>query len=154
MPFSYETFLEQCRGNVSPALWEMLRELTAESDRGPLLEDWAPFYRRLKEELTYQRNMRLGKNPAAPAFRDEWEVRVVTAAMNEKNPWQAEKILLAMEFEKLDELVTQHYFDQAALIGYALKLKLLERKTIFRKEAGRAELEGIVTGLQEQIMNM
>ena len=52
--------------------------------------------------------------------------------MNNKNPLAAEEMLLSFEFERLDELVGIHYFDDYALIGYALKLKLLERKTSFK----------------------
>ena len=47
-----------------------------------------------------------------------------------------------------------HYFDDCALVGYAMKLKLLERKTVFRQQEGKAELGRIVDGLQQQIMNM
>ena len=154
MPLTYEEFLSRCRGSVSDQRYEMLSSLSVDSSGGPLVSDWAAFYGKLKAELTYQRSVRLGRGIPAPTERDDAAVRAVSAAMNEKDPLAAEKLLLAMEFEQLDALVSLHYFDEAALVGYALKLKLLERKTIFRFSEGKAELESIVTGIQEQIMNM
>lgn len=154
MPFSYDTFLGMCRGNVKQERYQMLETLTVQSAEGALVSDWAKFYGVLNEELTYQRRARLGKPCQAPVNRDDGAIRTVTAAMNEKNPLEAEKMLLSLQFEKLDELVNQHYFDDAALVGYALKLKLLERKTVFQRDTGRAELDRIAEGLQKQIMNM
>lgn len=154
MPFSYDEFLSQCRGSVSQSRYEMLSGLSADSSQGPLVSDWARFYGAIREELTYQRKTRLGREAQAPADRDELVVRSVGAVMEEKNPLLAEKMLLALEFETLDKLVNQHYFDEAALVGYALKLKLLERKTVFDKARGKAELDRIVSGLQQQITEM
>ena len=154
MPFSYDTFLGMCRGNIKEDQYRLLETLTVQSSEGALVSDWAKFYGVLNQELIYQRKMRLGKPCQVPVERDDGAIRTVTAAMNEKNPLEAEQMLLALQFEKLDELVNQHYFDEAALVGYALKLKLLERKTIFQREAGRAELDRIAEGLQKQILNM
>lgn len=154
LPLTYEEFLSLCRGNVSASRYGMLASLDADSSEGPLVSDWASFYGKLKAELTYQRSVRLGRDVPAPVIRDDAAVRAVNAAMNEKNPLAAEHLLLAMEFEQLDALVSRHYFDDAALVGYALKLKLLERKTVFRFQQGKAELDGIVADLQEQIMSI
>ena len=154
MPLTYEEFLSRCRGSVSDQRYEMLSSLSVDSSEGPLVSDWAAFYGKLKAELTYQRSVRLGRGIPAPTERDDAAVRAVSAAMNEKDPLAAEKLLLAMEFEQLDALVSLHYFDEAALIGYALKLKLLERKTIFRFSEGKAELEGIVASIQDQIVRI
>ena len=154
MPFSYNEFLRLCQGNVSDARYQMLRELTVASNEGPLVSDWARFYGVLNAELIYQRNQRLGRPCQTPLEREDGAIRTVTAAMNEKNPLEAEKMLLALQFEKLDELVSLHHFDESELVGYALKLKLLERKTVFDRDSGRAELDRIADDLQSQIMKM
>lgn len=154
MPFSYDTFLRMCCGNVSQARYQMLESLTVASLEGPMVSEWAKFYGTLNEELIYQRNQKLGRPCQAPANRDSDAVRIITAVMNEKNPLEAEKMLLTLQFEKLDELVNMHYFDDCALVGYAMKLKLLERKTVFRQQQGKAELGRIVNELQQQIMNL
>ena len=154
MPFSYDTFLQMCSGNVSKARYQMLESLTVASSEGPMVSEWAKFYGILNKELIYQRNQRLGRPCQAPSDRDSDAVRIITAVMNEKSPLEAEKMLLALQFQKLDELVNMHYFDDCALVGYAMKLKLLERKTVFHQQQGKAELGRIVDELQQQIMNI
>lgn len=154
MPFSYDAFLEQCRGKVNSARYQMLEELSVSSAEGPMVSEWAKFYERFNAELTYQRKQRLGKPCQVPAERDESITHAVTAAVSEKNPLEAEHMLLSIQFAKLDELVSMHYFDECALVGYALKLKLLERKTVFRQQEGKAELGRIVDALQQQIINI
>ena len=74
------------------------------------------------------------------------------AAVGGKNPLEAEKALLSLQLRKLDELIGMHYFDERALFGYALKLKLLERKNIFDQKKGKTELDRILVGLQKQIL--
>lgn len=154
MPFSYDTFLQMCSGNVSKARYQMLESLTVTSSEGPMISQWAKFYGTLNEELVYQRCQKLGRNCQAPSNRDSDAMRIITAVMNEKNPLEAEKMLLVLQFQKLDELVNMHYFDDCALVGYAMKLKLLERKTAFHTQRGKSELDRIVDGIQQQIMNM
>jgi len=154
MPFHYDEFLEKCRSSLKEPRYQLLKELTLSSSEGPLLSEWSRFYGVLERELIYQRRQRLGQTCTAPTDRDADAVRIVAAAMNESNPLEAEKMLLELEFEKLDTLVNMHYFDDAALIGYALKLKLLERKTVFDNRRGKAEFGRIVEYLQQQILSM
>lgn len=154
MPLSYGRFLEMCRFDLSGAKYEMIKELTLSSSEGPLISKWAEFYSALKAELTYQRNVRLGRTAQAPGKRNEKIIKLVSAAINCKNPLVAEEMLLAVEFEKLDELIGMHYFDDYALVGYALKLKLLERKKAFDKETGKGEFGCIIDKLEHQIMSM
>lgn len=154
MPFSYGTFLEMCRPCVSESTYGRLEELTVGSDKGPLMAEWAAFYGALASELTYQRNQRLGRPCEAPAERDEKTMRTVTAALNAKNPLEAEILLLSLEFDRLDELVSMHFFDDHVLNGYALKLKLLERQTIFDKAGGKTEFKRLLDHVQQQILSI
>lgn len=154
MPLSYDKFLDTCRNALGEDKCRFLEELTISADKGPLASEWAKFYGTLHEELTYQRNIRLGRKAKAPDMKDDGIAKTVTAALNSKNPLEAEKMLLDMEFKKLDELVGTHYFDDHALVGYALKLKLLERKTSFDGEKGKAEFSRIVDRLEREITSM
>lgn len=154
LPFEYNEFLEKCRSAVSDVKYEILKNLTLSSKEGPLVSRWAEFYCTLNQELIHQRNTRLGRPLSLSYQKDETAARIVTAVMNNKNPLEAEKMLLELEFEKLDELIGTHYFDDYALMGYAIKLKLLERKNIFEHELGKSELNRIVEGLEQQIISM
>ncbi len=154
MPISYSEFLAMCKDNVSASKYEILKDLSVTSGSGPLFCKWAEFYNDFKEELTYQRNIRLGQKTRVPNQKDESVSKIIAQAMNNKNPLEAENMLLALEFQKLDEFIGTHYFDDYALMGYALKLKLLERKTSFKKESGKQEFNRIIDNLEKQIMNM
>lgn len=154
MPLSYDRFLSMCRSDLSNSKYEMLRDLTLASSEGPLISEWAKFYGVLKEELTYQRNVRLGRKASMTALRDEGTAKIVSAALADKNPLAAEEMLLKLQFKKLDELIGVHYFDDYALMGYALKLKLLERKKSFDLQKGKAEFNRIIENLECRIMSM
>ncbi len=154
MPLSYDKFLENCRGALSDAKYKKLAELTLASTEGPLVSEWAKFYGALKAELTYQRNVRLGRKAAVTHEREESVTKLISSAMNSKNPLAAEEMLLNLQFERLDELIGVHSFDDHALMGYALKLKLLERKKAFKKELGKKELNRVVEKLEQEINSM
>ena len=154
LPISYETFLETCRSVLSQKRFQALETLTLTSSEGPLVSEWARFYSILIEELNYQRNQRLGRPCEPPSDRDEAAQKVVTEALNAKNPLDAEQLLLALEFERLDSLTGTHYFDDYCLNGYALKLLLLKRRTVFDKEKGRAEFGRLFDHIQQQILNI
>ena len=154
MPFPYREFLKQCQSNVSEETYKLLEELDLSSSSGPLLDEWGPFYTALTKELAAQRSARLGKPYSAVWNKDPISASVVTAAMNAKDPLTAEKMLLDYEFSALDSMVGLHIFDDHVLIGYALKLKLLERINSFEKEKGKKEFNDILVSLQEQVTSL
>ena len=151
-PFDYPTFLEMCRSSVSAATYGALELLTAESDRGPLLRPWSAFYRRLQEELRYQRLQKRGKPCQAPEDREA--AAAVQAAIAADNPLLGEQQLLELQFRQIDQLVGFHVFDDTALFGYALKLRLMERLHGFRFETGKAEFVSLLDGIQQKIYRL
>lgn len=151
-PLTYSDFLGKCRSAVSAAKYSVLENLTLSFGKGPLLSEWSEFYTVFERELIRYRNQRSGKQVQNAGERDESVFKMISAAVGGKNPLEAEKALLALEFEKLNELIGTHYFDDHALMGYALKLKLLERKNVFDQKKGKAELGRILHGLQQQIL--
>lgn len=153
MPFAYGAFLEKCRGQVPASVFQRLETLTVLSDEGPFLKEWGAFYGALNEELCYRRRLRLGKKAEPPKERDAEAVKEAERALNAGNPLEAEGILLKLEFDRIDRLTVMHYFDDTVLFGYAMKLKLLERKTAFRKEEGREEFKRVFGAIQEKIHN-
>ena len=125
-PMDYAAFLGMCKTAVSSGVYQTLEELTVESDKGPLLSEWAAFYKALSRELTYQRSVKLGRACPVPSDRDAAIVQTVTAAVNAENPLEGERLLLDLEFRRLDDMIGLHNFDDHALYGYAMKLRLLE----------------------------
>ena len=153
-PLDYAAFLDQCRGAVSDRVYRSLEELTVRSEDGGFVSRWAAFYRVLQGELTYQRRVKRGESCAAPNERDAAVTQTVTAAVNAKDPLEGERLLLALEFDRLDELVGLHSFDDCALYGYALKLQLLERQRVFRHDEGKAAFDALLGQVRQQIFSL
>ena len=104
-PLDYAAFLDQCQGAVSDRVYRSLEELTVRSEDGGFVSRWAAFYRVLQGELTYQRRVKRGESCAAPNERDAAVTQTVTAAVNAKDPLEGERLLLALEFDRLDEQI-------------------------------------------------
>ena len=152
-PLDYAAFLDACRGTVSDKVYRALEELTVRSEGG-FVSRWAAFYRVLQSELTYQRRAKRGESCAAPSERDAAVTQAVAAAVNAKDPLEGERLLLALEFDRLDELVGLHSFGDCALYGYALKLQLLERQRIFRRDEGKAAFDTLLGQVRQQIFSL
>lgn len=154
MPITYEEFLDMCESTVSRSKFELLKKLTPSSNEGPLVSEWAKSFGTLTRELNYQRSMKLGKAYKAPEIKDFVTSRVASDAMAAKNPLEAEKILLDYQFEMLDSLVGMHIFDDVYLFGYAMKLKLLERRDCFEQKKGQAEFKRLFDMVQQRVYSL
>ena len=108
----------------------------------------------LCRELTYQRNVKLGRPCAVPSDRDAGIVQTVTAAVNAENPLEGERLLLDLEFRRLDGMIGLHNFDDHALYGYAMKLQLLERQRTFRYESGKRAFDGLMQNIRQQVSSL
>lgn len=154
VPISYPKFLEMCASSVSASVYRALENLDLMSGEGPLLSEWSRSYSALMCELAYQRKLRLGKPAKPPEDRDASAVSAAAAALNAPNPLEAERLLLAQQFRLVDSLVGMHYFDEYALFGYAVKLKLLERLRCFRYEDGKEEFKSLFDSVQQRILSL
>ena len=154
MPLTYDEFLGMCQSNVSESKYKFLENLTLSSEEGPLVKEWAAFYKNLTRELNYQRSMNLGRPYLTSYDKDSVIAQVAGAALAAKNPLEAEKILLDYEFENLDSLVGLHTVDDVHLFGYAIKLKLLERQSCFVQKKGQKEFKRLFDQVQQRVYSL
>ncbi len=154
MPMTYEAFLAQSKASVNAEVYGTLEKLTLSSDKGPLLRQWGTWYRAMQRELNRRRREKLGKPFDKTVEADRTTLGMIDRVMAAPDPLAAEKIMLDAQFEYLDSLVAMHYFDDYVLYGYAVKLKLLERRDVFEKEKGSAEFERLFDGVKQQIMSI
>ena len=154
LPFSYQEFLDLCSSSLRPEVFSKLENLDMCGSKGPLLSEWSEYYGSLMEELNYRRNLKLGKPAKAPGFSGSEASSAVRLAMSAQNPLEGERILLRQEFEKLDSLVSMHFFDESVLFGYAIKLKLLERLYSFSFEEGKEEFSALLGEVQQKILSL
>ncbi len=154
IPMSFEDFLEQCKPNVSAATYRSLCKLESTENGHPMLKEWSHFRSILMDEAAFQRKIKLGKPAAPPDNRESEIANTVAAALTAKNPLISEQILLDLEFRKIDAMMGLHSFDDYYLFGYAIKLKLLERQTVFKQEDGSREFRALFNGVKNQILSM
>ena len=154
-PLDYAAFLDQCQGAVSDRVYRSLEELTVRSEDGGFVSRWAAFYRVLQGELTYQRRVKRGESCAAPNERDAAVTQTVHRGSERKGPARGRAGCCSRwEFDRLDELVGLHSFDDCALYGYALKLRLLERQRVFRHDEGKAAFDTLLGQVRQQIFSL
>ena len=156
-PFDTASFLEQCKNQVSARDYQTIASaLSGRGSSHPFLKKWQQFASMVKKELNDQRSKKL--NLSSPAYRNDGEkefriAETVRQALSNANVLEAELSLLALKWNYLDEISALHYFDVEALLCYAVKLQLLERKSLFTKEEGNAEFKRLFSNLQTEIAN-
>lgn len=162
-PMTYEDFLELCRGNVSKRDFRLISSATlspAGDDRSstyPFLKKWNHFRDMVASELSDQRARKLEfcgdryKNEGDKEYRISETVR---AALSAPNPLQGELLLISLYWKFLDDLGGLHAFDVDALLAYAVKLQLLERKGRFSSQEGNTEFRWLFSNLQSKIKSI
>ncbi len=157
LPFSTDFFLERCKAQVSSRDYKTLASVLAgRKVSHPFVKKWQAFSLMVKKELNEQRSKKLGLS--ATSYRNDGDkesriAEVVRQALANENALEAELALLALRWKYLDEISALHYFDVEALLAYAVKLQLLERKSLFTKEEGNAEFKRLFSNLQTEIAN-
>ena len=112
---------------------------------------WRAFDTALRNALVTVRAARRGLE-AAPYLRaaapvDEHTRALVQECVKLDNPLKAELVLDQARWAFLDNLCVAHAFDFTVLLGYLLKLRLLERWQALNAEAGAAFLDVMLTGV-------
>ena len=150
----YDEFLTLCRTAVSENVYKELESLSlsdVNSFEGcRLVREFGKFYSSLMKELAYRRNNELEREYGV----DSEIVQLVKNAIEASDPLKAEEILLKAQFDFTDSLCSMHYFDDYVLFGYALKIRLLERKLVFDKEKGKKEFSRLFEHIQNEINNI
>lgn len=112
------------------------------------LRDWILFEHNLRNQLVELRAEKLGIR-ASPHLRthiaeDPTVVPSLIQIAEDPSPYEAELALLEIRWHFLTDQEVGHYFDLAALIIFALKLQLLDRKKKFESEKGRQVIQSII----------
>jgi hypothetical protein len=135
-PFSFEAFLETCKGLIPDKDFDMV-SLCANEDlwehivSQETLRGWIVFETGLRNELVKIRSSRRKLDPAKYLRPDgSDDTTLYHIAMNSHRILslvESEKYLDQARWHRLEELCFGHYFDLDTLIVYALKLQILWR---------------------------
>ncbi len=152
-----ETFLSLCKPLVGKQHYSLLcKAVSGQPASHPFLAAYQHFETMVTKELVEQRSRKLSLSD--PAYRNDADKEgrisdTVRQALALDNVLEAELLLLSLHWKFLDELATLHTFDIEALLSFALKLKLLQRKSLFTREEGNAEFKRLFSNIQTEIEN-
>jgi len=157
LPFTTDAFLALCKDQVSNAHYLLLEQaVEGVASMHHFLSRYQHFADMVKKELTEARSKKLSLSD--PAYRNDGEKEarisdIVRQALASDDVLQAEMLLIKLHWNYLDELSALHTFDIEGLLSYALKLKMLQRKSLFTREEGNAEFKRLFSNIQTEIEN-
>ena len=154
LPITEERFLELTERLLGKKAWERVQGLTllpprdAERTGNALIDAWNDGERRLRLALAKARADKLGKpfdagEPALPRGLAD----IACAALEAKDPLEAERTLNAYRLGFLETLRPADAFSENFVFYYGLKLKLLARMKRFDTELGRSAYKNIYTSV-------
>lgn len=167
-PAAPAEFLDMCRGHLDPPDFELLtRALLVPSGEptevglefDPLLDgeevvaSWLNWESRLRDELVRLRGQRLeveGSRYLSEAGYVTGVYDVAREAIAAASPLAAEEILDRARWRYLDELEAGHFFDVARLVVYYLRLQIIERRQLLRRERGEKRFAGLYAAVMPQ----
>ena len=145
MPMSIDKFTEQAETHLNRTDWQTLRcALTGTYSRHAMLKAYRSYASDLNTALAKKRQVRLGfaldedlQNQTVPK-----ELEAVADELLERSdPLEAEMQFITLLWKRIDRLVGMKVFEFDALLGYGLKLLLLERVNIFTRRSARRPLK-------------
>lgn len=152
-PMTWDAFLSQARGNVSESEYEALCSIDDRSySSNRFLGQWNELNGKLDEAVNVQRRLNLHREEKASSVFVDYEItKTANAALNAKNPLEAEMILMRFRYDWLEQQKGLDPFSEAALIAYALQLRILIRKDLFTVEAGNEQFSSMFDSIQNEL---
>jgi len=120
-----------------------LDDFSPTAEDAPILKEYKLFESKLRHELAFWRKSRQEKSDFKP---ETFPISIV----REANPLEAEKKLLLLRWDFIEDNEEGHYFDLTFLIVYLLKIKILEKLSTFNKEKGAKKFQEVCKVNYEQ----
>ncbi|GEM_PF-280409 len=150
----YEAFLDSCKNLVSAKEYAKLAKLTLRPNADqakelPVLASWNHWCTVMSQVIALWRAQRrksdsaLYLHPERETYPDE--VRKLEAILLTKGIHEKQDAWELLQWNRLEDLANQEYFNFSALVVYALKLLLLENRRKRTAEAGKGVFEAMVS---------
>lgn len=152
LPFSVEDFERDCERLLSPRDYAQIRIALGrtETDQAArsALAGWQAFEQALESETIRVRAQQLGRNPTAEVRADSgFDVGIAQAvaqAFKTEDLLEAQRLILRLKWDRLDELALNQDFSLDAILSYGLRLQILEQLNAYKTRDGHARLEEIM----------
>lgn len=167
VPSSAE-FLEMCRAHMTPEDFELLSSARLVPGGNPVemslefetmldglstVNHWLTWESRLRDELVRLRAQKL-EVEASRYLSDASYVGgaydTAREALGAASPLAAEEILDRARWRYLDELEAGHFFDIVKLIVYYIKLQILERRSLLKRDRGEERFEKLYSAVMPE----
>lgn len=153
-PLDHKSFIDDCKRLMTAGDFAKLSLASLNSDHfhdniTVLFTEWQKYDFALRNELVQMRAKNLDIDPTQfihPFFSNPSVAVAIKNNINDFNPLQDELHLMELQWNFLDNLQVQHYFDLDFLIVYSLKLLILERKASFDFANGKSRFIKIIKG--------
>ena len=157
-PITLSTFLAHAEKQLTPKDWKILKgAVDGSSSTYPFLTAYQTFVDNLNTALAKKRVGRLGftefDDVVKSSSSKEFEL-LADHLLSYSDPLEAELARITLVWKHIDALIGLKIFEFDALLGYALKLTLLERVTTFTQEIGQATFEALLGALKSEIDQM
>lgn len=170
LPMTSQAFIELCQKELSSSDTPLLELCTLDPDtrrvEGPayaesapasssaFIEAWRAWERTLRLNLARYRSLKLKREGEAyggagiepPAYPAD-AAAAAKAAFAIESPLEAELFLDQARWNAIESLQGLSYFGENAVYAYLLKLRLLERKALFKAEEGFAEYKTLYASI-------
>ena len=125
-------FIAEAQKWVKGNDWQLLLSIAENGDApesSAAFRQFRMYEADLRQDIAHWRKARRANHDYKPAH-------LPATFLKEGNPLEIEQKLIRLQWDFLDSLESGHHFDIDFLVIYALKLKLLERLSLFDKEKG------------------
>jgi hypothetical protein len=146
-PLSCEEFLAVCKPQLASQDFQLISQAILDEEVDPrssngVFRQWSVFNHHLRNEMTYFRARRAGKDPVVymrgERSSDSVFADVVAQAAKAADPLSSERIFDRSRWQLLEEMGRYEYFSLEFLLIYALKLRILERYQTIESPKGKA----------------
>ncbi len=147
LPFGVEEFGAMCEGVLSDAELADVKLVLGLSDGAPqtaVVSDWMAQEKLLNQEIACTRAERAGADLKIVQGYTGVVEPLVDHAFSVSNPGDREAELDKARWKLVDELGAKDAFGFAAILAFAVKLKLVARWSVLDAHKGEAKLESLI----------
>jgi hypothetical protein len=135
--------------------WCVLDLVDERNTNVPFIDSWRSWERTLRLQLARFRKEKLKREGASiePPEYPADAVAVAKAAVNIESPLEAEFFLDEARWRAIEAFQGIDYFNKNVIYAYLLKLRLLERKALFKAEEGFNEYKTLYAAIADRSEN-
>jgi len=133
-PITRDAFINECekwlaQDDMEALLSASIQYSWIKENDTKVLKDWKTFDNELKEELALVRKAKKENE----AYKTPEYLKII---MDQETPLLMEQAMEKIRWNFIEDRIVKHFFDINFLIYYFLKLKILERLSMFDKDEG------------------